>query len=99
MSIKTKTRKPVKKIAAIRANLQRYGGYELKEYPHPECDDCCLWTITNPKAENPIYCELVYCPGGNWELKKSKYSHPETAIWLRGLIYQTLRSRLLVDDL
>lgn len=92
--MRVKSRKPIKKIAAIRAILQRYGEYEVKEYPHPECSECYLFTITNPKAENLIHCELVYCPGGNWELKKSKYTHSETATWLRAMIYQTIQGRM-----
>lgn len=60
-----KTKKPIKKIAAIRSNLKRYGGYELKEWVHPERDDCYLFSITHPEAKNLIYCELVYSPDGN----------------------------------
>jgi hypothetical protein len=94
----TKTKKPIKQIAAIRANLKRYGGFSLKEWPHPERDNCCLFTITNSKADNLIHCELVYCPDSGWELKKSKYTHKETDAWLRRLIYNTLQGRFSGKD-
>lgn len=94
----TKTKKPFKQIAAIHANLKRYGGYELKQYPHPERSECFLFSITNPKADNLIHCELVYCTDSGWELKKSRYTHKETDAWLRGLIYKTIQGRLLADD-
>jgi hypothetical protein len=94
-----KTRKLVKKIAAIRANFQRYGGYEMKEYPHPERNDCYLFSITNPKSESLIFCELVYYKGGNWQLRKSQYSDQQAVLWLRGIIHQTLQGKLLSDDL
>lgn len=95
--MRVKSRKPIKRIAAIRANLKRYGDYELKEYPHPECADCLLFSITNPNAENLVHCELVYYPGGSWELKRSKYTHQETAIWLQGIIHKTIQGRLIAE--
>lgn len=93
-----KARKPVKRIAAIRDNLKRYGGYELREWPHPERNDCYLFSITNPQAKNLIHCELIYYLGGSWELKKSQHSDQQAVLWLRGLIHQTLQGRFSAGD-